>query len=50
MKIKKFSIADRSVGWFEGLMDGPWADRACWTVLILAVLYFGALGIRAFWG
>jgi hypothetical protein len=34
-------IRDRTLDWFEALMNSPWCDRMCWIVIIVAALYFG---------
>ena len=41
-------IADKTLNWFERIIESPWCDRACWIVIILAALYFGPIVIAAF--
>lgn len=36
-------LRDRSLDWFDRLMNGPWLDRGCWAVIGIAALYFGGL-------
>jgi len=33
-------IRDRTLDWFERMMNSPWLERACWGVIVLAALYF----------
>jgi hypothetical protein len=39
-------IRDKNVDWFERLIESPWCDRACWTVIGMAIMYFGPVCFR----
>ena len=35
-------LGDKTLDWIEKLFNGPYLDRACWAVMIVAALYFAA--------
>jgi hypothetical protein len=39
-------LRDRTVNRLDRLMDGPWINRGCIAVIVIASLYFG-LGVLA---
>ena len=43
-------IRDKTLDWFERLMNSPWLDRVCWVVIILAALYFGTVAAHILFG
>lgn len=43
-------LRDRTLDWFERLIESPWCDRVCWAVIGAAALYFGPIVIRTFIG
>ncbi|HPN08365.1 MAG TPA: hypothetical protein PLU95_03605 [Syntrophales bacterium] len=38
-------IRDRTLDWFERMMNSLWLERACWGVIGAAVLYFGPVAV-----
>lgn len=44
--IKPEFIRDKTLDWFEWMMNSPWLERACWIVIVLAALYFSPVIIH----
>jgi len=34
-------IVDKTLCWFERMMDSPWCDRVCLTVIVVEAFYLG---------
>lgn len=43
-------IRDRTLDWFERLMNSAWIERGGWIVIILATLYFVPVAARILFG
>ncbi len=41
-------IEEKTVDWFERMVESPWFDRVCLMVIGLSALYFGPIVIAAF--
>ncbi|GAB6270554.1 MAG: hypothetical protein STSR0003_03940 [Smithella sp.] len=39
-------IRDKTLDWFERMMDSPWLERACWGVIVAAALFFGPVAVH----
>lgn len=46
--MKAIIIRDRTLDFVDWFIDGPLSKRACWAIIIIAALYFGARAIAAF--
>ena len=38
--MRREALADKTLSWFERLMNSPWCDRACGIVIGLSALYW----------
>lgn len=39
-------LADKTLGWFERMVESPWCDRWCYAVVTLSALYIGWMLLR----
>lgn len=46
--MKPAIIRDRTLDWFERMMNSPWLDRGCYFVIGAAALYFLPLILSTF--
>ncbi len=46
MKMKMEILADKTLGWFERMMESPWCERVVWTVIGFSAFYVGLMCLR----
>ncbi len=44
--MKKETLRDETLSVLEGFLKNRWFDRACWAVIVIAILYFGPVVIE----